>query len=227
MFKEIDGFENYLVSSTGEVKNRITGKVLKQQVTPHGYLTVQLYAVNPKVVKKIRVHRLVALAFLEPIEGKEQVNHIDGDKKNNRVENLEWVNQQENDFHAKNLLKKQGRPSGGYSGQHHSRAKKFIVHTPDGGTLTTYGYSELEQLLGLSRSYIHKKLLTSNVVKGFKIVEQVKESKELENLTRHLVVRLTESEDDALKKLSVLREKPKAYFLRITLKELLQKEGLL
>ena len=227
MFKEITGFENYLVSSTGEVKNRITGKVLKQQLTTHGYLTVQLYAVNPKVVKKVRVHRLVALAFLEPIEGKESINHIDGDKKNNQVGNLEWVNQQENDFHAKNLLKKQIRPSGGYSGQHHSRAKKFVVHTPEGETITTYGYSELEYLLKASRSYIHKKLLTSNVVKGFKIIEQVKESNEVENLTHHLVVRLTESEDAALRKLSELREKPKSNFLRIALKEILQKEGLL
>ena len=55
----------------------------------------------------------------------------------------------------------------------------------------------------------------------------MKESNEVENLTHHLVVRLTESEDAALKKLSVLREKPKAYFLRTILKELLQKEGLL
>ena len=55
----------------------------------------------------------------------------------------------------------------------------------------------------------------------------MKESNEVENLTHHLVVRLTESEDAALRKLSELREKPKSNFLRIALKEILQKEGLL
>ena len=89
---------NYLVSSEGEVKNRMTGKILKPYLNSNGYCQVGIY-INGKF-KNSLLHRLVASAFIPNIENKLEVNHIDGNKLNNRVENLEWCNRSENQLHA-------------------------------------------------------------------------------------------------------------------------------
>jgi len=64
----------------------------------HGYLNVRLY--KDKEFYDFRVHRLVAMSFIENVNNKPQVNHIDGDKTNNNVNNLEWVNNSENQIHS-------------------------------------------------------------------------------------------------------------------------------
>lgn len=97
-WKVVKGFENYLVSSLGNVKT-INGKLKKvvyDSANDYGY--VELWKNNKG--KKFRIHRLVAETFIPNILGKEQVNHIDGDKKNNCVSNLEWVTPKENIRHA-------------------------------------------------------------------------------------------------------------------------------
>jgi hypothetical protein len=63
------------------------------KVNDNGYIRVYIYN------KTFALHRLIALAFIENTENKEQVNHIDGNKLNNSVENLEWVSNQENQIH--------------------------------------------------------------------------------------------------------------------------------
>lgn len=93
-WKVVKGFENYLVSSLGNVKT-INGKLKKvvyDSKNDYGY--VELWKNNKG--KKFRIHRLVAETFIPNNLGKEQVNHIDGDKKNNCVSNLEWVTPKEN-----------------------------------------------------------------------------------------------------------------------------------
>ena len=91
----VKGFENYLVSSLGNVKT-INGKLRKDIKNDYGY--VELWKNNKG--KKFRIHRLVAETFIPNTLGKEQVNHIDGDTKNNCVSNLEWVTPKENIRHA-------------------------------------------------------------------------------------------------------------------------------
>lgn len=94
----INGYENYAVSNYGNVKNIRTGKILKPINTPTGYLTVTLSKNNKK--HTFRIHRLVAIYFIDNPENKEQVNHIDGNKHNNAVCNLEWCTHTENINHA-------------------------------------------------------------------------------------------------------------------------------
>ncbi len=96
---EYDGKEtNYEVSDDGQVRNRTTKRVLKQQTSKDNYKTVSL-SINKKQ-KNMRVHRLVALTYIENPDNKNIVNHIDGNRQNNLVSNLEWVTYSENTQHA-------------------------------------------------------------------------------------------------------------------------------
>lgn len=123
IWKDIEGYEGlYQVSNLGRIrgidryvgfkngKKRLwKGKIKTQTVTGKGYLKVRLCDRTTKD-KTDEVQRIVARAFIPNPDNKPQVNHIDGDKKNNRVENLEWVTAQENDIHKINVLKKGIKP---------------------------------------------------------------------------------------------------------------------
>lgn len=91
----IAGRPGYLITRSGEVFSERSGKFLKQCETFRGYMHVKLGA-----GRWYSIHRLVAEAFIENLLNKPQVNHIDGNPKNNAAENLEWVTQSENQLHA-------------------------------------------------------------------------------------------------------------------------------
>ena len=99
IWKDIKGYEGiYQVSNLGRVKRVTTGRILKGVKNRTGYLKVSLYKNSIKYVKTI--HRLVAEAFIPNPESKPQVNNIDEDKTNNRVDNLEWMTATENNTHG-------------------------------------------------------------------------------------------------------------------------------
>jgi len=93
----LDLFSGYTIREDGEVRSRF-GRVVRQRHDGPGYARVELWQNGSG--KKYLVHRLLAEAFIPNPEGKPQVNHIDGDKANNALENLEWVTQSENQLHA-------------------------------------------------------------------------------------------------------------------------------
>lgn len=101
IWKTIKGFENYRVSNTGRVYSLGKNKVMKPWIISSGYYAV--YLVDREVSKQMLVHRLVALNFIDNPLNKPQVNHIDGDKLNNNVDNLEWTTVSENINHNKVL----------------------------------------------------------------------------------------------------------------------------
>ena len=109
IWKDIKNYEGlYIVSNLGNIKSFVRykdGKILKPQKNKKGYLQILLYKNGKPSTKK--VHRLVAETFLDNFYDKPQVNHIDGNKENNNVANLEMVTNSENQIHAyKNNLEK-------------------------------------------------------------------------------------------------------------------------
>jgi hypothetical protein len=100
LWKKITGYEYYFISSLGIVKNTQFNKekYLKKAKTTIGYEVVLLYKKGKRTL--FYVHRLVAINFIPNTENKPQVNHIDGNKLNNCIDNLEWNTAKENINHA-------------------------------------------------------------------------------------------------------------------------------
>jgi hypothetical protein len=109
IWKDIVGFENlYKVSTTGKIKSLGKGKstntknkevrILKTTLSKTGYEKAKLFKDGKRYY--FTVHRLVANTFLTYKDGKNEVNHKDGNKSNNNLNNLEWVSPSENQKHA-------------------------------------------------------------------------------------------------------------------------------
>ena len=136
-WKDIEGYEGiYQISSHGRVKSlprhiksgpvEFTSKekILKPIKSNQGYLSYILC--NNGERRQLRAHRLVAQAFIPNPQNKPEVNHIDGNKQNNNVINLEWVTRSENQQHAwDNGLKPRlvGEKNGFYKKHHSEEAK--------------------------------------------------------------------------------------------------------
>ena len=103
-WRDVKGYEEkYIVSDEGEIRNR-RGRTLKPYNHPKGYLKVDLReGVSGNHGKQLFVHQIVAEAFLQNPESKPQVNHINEDKHDNRVSNLEWVTNAENQAWRKKM----------------------------------------------------------------------------------------------------------------------------
>lgn len=100
IWKDIKGFrELYQISNLGRIRRKDTRKVLKLLTLSKGYRGIRLYE-NTKVAKTKKIHRLVAEYFIPNPLNLEQVNHKDGNKNNNKVDNLEWCSNDYNMNHA-------------------------------------------------------------------------------------------------------------------------------
>jgi hypothetical protein len=101
IWKDVNKFENsYEVSNFGNVRNKNTGHILTGDTNSVGYRRVCLHDKSRELHDRWFIHRLVATHFCDGYDPNLVVNHIDGDKLNNRAENLEFVTRSENDLHA-------------------------------------------------------------------------------------------------------------------------------
>jgi len=92
VWKKVPGYEDYEVSSLGNVTG-LFGRLLKPWDNCRGYNAIWVCSKNGK--KKYTVHKLVAMAFLDNPENKPTIDHLNRDKKDNRVENLRWATHSE------------------------------------------------------------------------------------------------------------------------------------
>ena len=146
IWKDIEGYKGlYQVSNKGRVK-RLLGtseRILRPVIKSSGYLKVVLCK-NGRV-KQFQLHRLVANAFIPNLDNKPQVNHLDENKLNNCVYNLEWATAKENINHGTR------NERAGYS-----RSKPILQYSKSGDFIREWkGASEVERVLGINNSHIN------------------------------------------------------------------------
>lgn len=140
----IQGWQGlYEVSNLGRIKSLrrqilagsrkyiLRGRFLKQRCDKDGYLLVDLH--NQGNVVTFKVHRLVAEAFIENPQEKPQVNHKDGNRANNLLQNLEWVTDSENKYHRFSELQAPCGESGFYGVNWRADRGKWRAYTSLGG----------------------------------------------------------------------------------------------
>ena len=156
MVNEIKGFENivgYEIFEDGTVISYKKKQPIKLNPYPNtkGYLMVDLSTKK----RAVKLHRLVAIAFLDNPENKPQVNHIDGNKKNNNASNLEWVTNSENQKHAyKHGLMKTIPTEDRYNyDKEHHMSKKVRQLDMNGNVIAEYfSFAQAARAVGL-KSY--------------------------------------------------------------------------
>lgn len=109
--------DNYFVSDTGVVRNG--AKIMKQSTDKDGYKFVNLYCDNKHYVYK--VHRLVAICFIDNPDAHYEVDHIDLDKTNNKIENLRWID------HSENLKNRKSYSKTGYKFLTYKKNSTYVI----------------------------------------------------------------------------------------------------
>jgi len=98
----VHNFSNYKISSFGVTINVKTGKVIKP-IKSNGYLLIKFYRDGKRSTRHL--HRVLAIHFIPNPDNKPFINHKDGNRSNNCLENLEWCTQKENVIHYHTVLK--------------------------------------------------------------------------------------------------------------------------
>jgi len=149
--KEIEDYEDYFITTGGRVWSTMSSRWLKGKCDRR-YCRVGFYKNEKRIF--FLVHRVVALAFIPNPDGKQCVDHVDGNPLNNNIENLRWVTSQENNFNAKikcnNIT--------GVKGVHfRKQSQKWCARISINGKQTHIGYfNTIEEATHARRTKAHE-----------------------------------------------------------------------
>ena len=156
--KQIKGFENYYITENGEVFSNKSNKWLSPIYDTDGYRQLSLCK-NGKVYTK-RMHRMVCETFIPNIENKKCINHINGIKTDNMVENLEWCTHSENNKHAFKFGLKKIDDAQKLRIAYQGKKKAKIVLNLENGIYYN-SLTEAANLLGYNYKYLSARLLNT------------------------------------------------------------------
>lgn len=176
-FRDIPGYEGlYQVSNLGRVRSikrtiphlsghrTIEDRILIPSINPYGYYQTGL-SKDFKCLK-ITLHRLIAKAFIPNPYNKPQVNHIDGNKLNNSIDNLEWCTQRENMLHA-SKMGLMGTPNKGRTGINNHLSKSVVQMNISGDIIAIFdAIMDAERATGIYHSSISAACLGKNKTAG-------------------------------------------------------------
>lgn len=178
IWKDVKGYESiYQVSDLGNIKSvprtiirssgvkcKIKSTTLNKAIS-YGYEIVTLFNVGSKS-KTVKVHRLVATAFITNPENKRTVNHKDGDKQNNNMNNLEWNTYSENIKHSYDKLGRKGAWAGKFGSENHL-SKAVLQYDLNNIFIAKYASATCASAkLGIGRNNIVEVLSNRNITAG-------------------------------------------------------------
>lgn len=183
-WKTIPNFDDYKISNNGEVISIVRyvyskkektvvpfyrEKVLKQFKNRGGYMCVGIGSKGNR--KTMKIHRLVATAFIPNPQNLPEVNHKDGDKTNNCVNNLEWCTASENVRHAyrTGIQPRSPKRINLFMKNRKENSVAVCLASPDGLTEKFSSIQKCAEALGIDRSTVSKAISKNKKIKGYKI----------------------------------------------------------
>jgi hypothetical protein len=142
IYKSITGFPDYKISNLGNVKSfkRSKEKIMKTHISDKGYYSVNL--INEDGSSLLKIHRLIAKEFIPNPDNLPFIDHIDGNRLNNNIENLRWASYQQNCFNRKSIKDTSSK----YKGvSWNKQCNKFIAYIQVNGKKQYIGLFDNEE----------------------------------------------------------------------------------